>query len=151
MLLTFRPRPWIFFSLAWMLIQLFPLYIFLPRIDIANDRQMYLVSWPLIMALVIEMSIWLKLKTFAFTTAALVLTLSLLTVQRNHQFRSEISLWQSAALLSPNKARARNNLGYAYMLDGQEDAARAEFLAALKINPAYYKARNNLARLDAPQ
>ncbi len=151
MLLTFRPRPWIFFSLAWMLIQLFPLYIFLPRIDIANDRQMYLVSWPLIMALVIEMSIWLKLKTFAFTTAALVLTLSLLTVQRNHQFRSEISLWQSAALLSPNKARARNNLGYAYMLDGQEDAARAEFLAALKINPAYYKARNNLARLDATQ
>jgi len=26
--------------------------------------------------------------------------------------------------------------------------ARAEFLAALKINPAYYKAKNNLARLD---
>lgn len=151
MLLTFRSRPWIFFGLAWTFIQLFPLYIFLPRIDIANDRQMYLVSWPLVMALAIEMSIWLKLKTLAFTTAALVLTLSLLTLQRNHQFRSEISLWQSTAQLSPNKARVRNNLGYAYMLAGQKDAARAEFLAALKANPAYYKARNNLARLDATQ
>ena len=112
---------------------------------------MYLVSWPLVMALAIEMSIWLKLKTLAFTTAALVLTLSLLTLQRNHQFRSEISLWQSTAHLSPDKARVRNNLGYAYMLDGQKDAARAEFLAALKNNPAYYKARNNLARLDSTQ
>ncbi|MEQ1814298.1 MAG: hypothetical protein ABL860_07615 [Candidatus Nitrotoga sp.] len=34
-------------------------------------------------------------------------------------------------------------------LDGQKNATRAEFLAVLKINPAYYKAKNNWARPDA--
>ncbi len=149
MLITFRRRPWIFFACAWALIQLFPLYILLPRIDVANDRQMYLVSWPLLLALSVEMAMWLKPKTLMLASAALALTLSALTVARNQDFRSEIALWQSTVMHSPNKARVRNNLGYAYMLDGKKDAARAEFLAALKINPTYYKAKNNLARLDA--
>lgn len=151
MFFIFRTRPWVCFAIAWALIQLFPLYVFLPRVDVANDRQMYLVSWPLLLALTIEIAIWLRQKTFVLTLLALAFLLGTLTIQRNQHFYNEIALWQSTAKHSPNKARVRNNLGYAYMLDGQKDAARAEFVAALKINPAYYKARNNLARLDEPR
>ena len=150
MLATFRRRPWIGFALAWAFIQLVPLYVFLPRLDVANDRQMYLVSWPLALAFTAEMAIWMKPKTFALAGAALALVSGSLTVMRNHVYQNEISLWEDTVIQSPNKARVHNNLGYAYKLAGRKDEARKEFMIALKMDPDYYKARNNLLGLDGP-
>lgn len=147
---TFRCRPWIGFALAWTFIQLVPLYVFLPRLDVANDRQMYLVSWPLALAFTAEMAIWMNQKTFALAGAALALVSGSLTVMRNHVYQNEISLWENTVIQSPDKARVHNNLGYAYKLDGRKDEARKEFEIALKMDPDYYKARNNLLGLDGP-
>ncbi|MDD5180780.1 MAG: tetratricopeptide repeat protein [Gallionellaceae bacterium] len=147
---TFRRRPWIGFALAWAFIQLVPLYVFLPRLDVANDRQMYLVSWPLALAFTAEMAIWMNQKTFALAGAALALVSGSLTVMRNHVYQNEISLWENTVIQSPDKARVHNNLGYAYKLDGRKDEARKEFEIALKMDPDYYKARNNLLGLDGP-
>ena len=151
-LFTIRRRPWIGFGLAWALIQLAPLYIFLPRLDVANDRQMYLASWPLAIAFTSEMAIWLRQKTFVLAGAAWALVFGGLTVTRNQAYQNEVSLWEDTVIQSPDKARAHNNLGYAYMLAGRNSEARREFEIALKIAPDYYKARNNLLRLesDAP-
>ena len=148
MLFTFRRRSWIGFGLAWALIQLVPLYVFLPRLDVANDRQMYLVSWPLALAFTAEMAIWLKPRTFALAGAALALVLGSLTVMRNQVYQNEISLWEDTVTQSPNKARVHNNLGYAYKLAGRKNEAIREFRIALKLDPDYYKARNNLAGLE---
>ena len=144
---TFRSRPWVSFALAWALIQLLPLYIFFPRLDVANDRELYLVSWPLALALVAEMA--LRLKSGRLSTAGIMLACALgaLTVLRNQDYRNEIALWEQTAALSPAKARVHNNLGFAYELAGRRAAARQEYVVALRLNPDYGKARNNLARV----
>jgi tetratricopeptide (TPR) repeat protein len=145
---TIRSRPWLSFALAWAMLQLIPLYLFLPRLDVANDRQLYSVSWPLALALAAELSLRLKPMTFRLGMALLLVFLAGLTVLRNQDFYSEVALWQATVQDSPDKARARNNLGYAYMLAGRMEEARAEFTTALRLDPKYYKARYNLLRLD---
>lgn len=147
-LLTLRSRPWVSFALAWFILQLFPLYLFLPRLDVANDRQLYLVSWPLALALVAELSLWLTPGKFRLSIALLLVALASLTVLRNQDYQNEISLWEATVQHSPNKARVQNNLGYAYWLQGRADEARVAFTTALRLDPNYYQARYNLLRMD---
>lgn len=148
MLTCWRRRPWLSFALAWAILQLIPLYLFLPRIDIANERQMYLAGWPLLLALTAELTLWLNSKAFRLAIAAFLLAFAGLTLLRNQVYRDEISLWQDTALKSPNKARVHNNLGHAYLLAHQHDAARSELTKALELDPKIYQARYNLFRLD---
>ncbi len=115
MLAWWRRRPWLSFALAWAMVQLIPLYLLLPRLDIANERQLYLASWPLCLALAIELTLWLNTKTLRIVAAALLLGLASLTVLRNQVYANEISLWEDTAQKSPHKARVHNNLGYAYL------------------------------------
>lgn len=148
MLLTVRRRPWLSFALAWTILQLFPLYLLLPRIDVANDRQLYLVTWPLALALVAELSLWLNPQICKLSIVLMLFVLASLTVLRNQDYRNELALWQATAMLSPDKARVQNNLGYAYMLEGRAEEARLAFAATLQRDPLYYQARYNLLRLD---
>lgn len=146
--LSRRRRPWLSFALAWAMLQLLPLYWLLPRIDVANDRQLYLLSWPLALAVVAELSLWLKPRAFGLSAALLLFVLVSLTVLRNQDYRSEIALWQATVQLSPDKARVHNNLGYAYQLAGRADEARSAYVRALQLDAHYYQARYNLLRLD---
>jgi hypothetical protein len=141
-------RPWLSFALAWAMLQLIPLYLFLPRLDIANERQLYLAGWPLFLALSIELTLWLNSRTFRLVAAALLITCTSLTILRNQIYTSEISLWQDTVLKSPHKARAHNNLGHAYLLAQQYDHARSEFSTALQLDPKLFQARYNLLRAD---
>ena len=145
--LTRRRRPWLSFALAWAVLQLFPLYIVLPRLDVANDRQLYLASWPLALALVAELSCWLQPRVFRLVVLSLLAVLVCLSMLRNQDYQSEIALWQATVKLSPDKARVQNNLGYALMLDGNIPQARAAFTTALQLDPGYYQARYNLLTL----
>jgi tetratricopeptide (TPR) repeat protein len=148
MVACWRVRPWISFALAWAMLQLIPLHLFLPRIDIANDRQMYLAGWPLSLALCIELRLWTNGPRTQAIAALLLLGLTTLTVLRNQDYASEIRLWEDTVMKSPDKARVHNNLGYAYMLARRNDEARREFTTALQLDPRLYKARYNLFRLD---
>jgi tetratricopeptide (TPR) repeat protein len=148
MLLCWRRRPWISFALAWAILHLIPLYLFLPRLDIANDRQMYLTGWPLLLAVSIELALWLNGRNFRLAATMLLLALSTLTVLRNQDYASEIALWEKTVTQSPDKARVHNNLGYAYLNAHRYDEARREFITAIQIDPRLYKARYNLYRVD---
>ena len=148
MVLCWRRRPWGSFALAWLMVHLIPLYLFLPRLDIANERQMYLAGWPLFLALSIELALWLNGRALRFAAAALLIALASLTVMRNQVYANEISLWEDTALKSPSKARVHNNLGHAYLLAQRTDEARSEFVTALRLDPQLYQARNNLYRTD---
>jgi tetratricopeptide (TPR) repeat protein len=147
-LASLRRRPWLSFALAWALLQLLPLHLFLPRLDIANERQMYLAGWPLLLALAIELTLWLNSKALRLTATALLLALASLTVLHNRDYRDEISLWQSTVAQSPHKARVHNNLGYAYLLAHRYGEARQQFNAALQLDPGFYRARFNLYRQE---
>jgi tetratricopeptide (TPR) repeat protein len=148
MLAVWRSRPWLGFALAWVMLQLIPLYLFLPRIDIANEREMYLAGWPLFLALSIELTLWLNGKALQVVAAVLLLSFTTLTILRNQVYASEISLWQDTVLESPHKARVHNNLGHAYLLAKRYDEARGEFTTALQLDPQLYQAHYNLLRAD---
>lgn len=143
-----RRRVWVSFALAWAMLQLMALYLFLPRLDVANERQMYLAGWPLLLALTTELALRLRARTVAVTVIVVVLALGTLTVLRNQIYVSEIVLWEDTAAKSPRKARVHNNLGYAYLLAERCEPAQREFALALQLDPLDIKARYNLRRCE---
>jgi tetratricopeptide (TPR) repeat protein len=146
--LSLRRRPIIGFSLIWFFLQLLPTNSILPRLDIANERQLYLASWGLFLPLGSAFSRIMagqRSRLLPWSIATLFVILAILTVKRNHAYRSETALWEDTVRLSPNKARGHNNLGYAYLLEGRNREARDAFRNALRLQPGFAKARGNLA------
>ncbi|MGE0116007.1 MAG: hypothetical protein AB7T07_14135 [Steroidobacteraceae bacterium] len=139
------------FAILWFLVCLLPTNTLLPRLDTANDRQLYLAlagpSW-----LVASCSTRFRLQqTFPgkLTIAALLALLALNTVRRNEVYATEISFWQTAAAQNPASARAANNLGMAYALACQPQEADSEFERAIALEPQDFHARINRQLLRA--
>jgi len=152
-LFCLRRRPSIGFGLLWFFIHLLPTNSFVPRLDIANDRQLYLASWGVFLAFSMELSRiagYLKPGRLlpAAATALLAFTLGFSTMSRNEVYRSEVALWEDTAQKSPHKARVHNNLGYAYYLSGRYEDAEKAYLTALRLKPDDSLARNNLTLLE---
>jgi tetratricopeptide (TPR) repeat protein len=137
-LLNLRARPWIAFGILWFFVQLAPTNSIVPRLDVANDRQLYLASWGLFLALAVQLrEQW---KYAVPVLAAFIIA----CVVRQLDYRSEIVLWESTVALTPWNARAHNNLGYAYQLAGRTADARREYQTALFLDPKHAKAWLNL-------
>lgn len=134
-----RRRPWIAFGVLWFFLQLAPTNSIVPRLDVANDRQLYLAAWGLLLALCIQLR---HLPNFAF--AGIAMLFGAASIARQLDYRSEIALWESSVALAPWNARAHNNLGYAYQVAGRTGEARREYQAALLFDPRHAKARLNL-------
>lgn len=137
-----RARPWIAFGVLWFFLQLAPTNSIVPRLDVANDRQLYLASWGLFIALAVQLNLSWK------TALPVLLAFAVASVSRQLDYRSEIALWESSVHEAPWNARAHNNLGYAYQLAGRREDARREYREALLFDPAHGKARLNLMFLD---
>jgi len=136
---SLRRRPWVAFGILWFFLQLAPTNSIVPRLDVANDRQLYLASWGLFLALCIQLR---NLPVLAFSIVLILFAVT--SVLRQLDYRSEIVLWESSVALAPWNARGHNNLGYAYQLAGRTQEARREYQAALLLNPMHGKARLNL-------
>ncbi len=146
---SWRKRAWLGFALAWALVHLMLLYLFLPRLDVANDRQLYLAAWPLCMALMVELQLLLPQRVMALMVATLLMVFAMLTFLRNQDYQSEVALWKQTVEVSPGKSRVHSNLGYAYQLSGRPVQARLEYLQALRLDGGNVKARLNLRRLNS--
>lgn len=143
-----RRRPWLGAAILWFFLHLLPTNSLLPRADLANDRQLYLAMiGPAIIAAV-GIVRYRRFRSAVFAGTVLVLVLGAATVQRNHAYRSEISIWQATVEASPRKSRAWNNLGYAWRMAGDDRQARQAYLRALQLDPANVQARANLMALD---
>jgi tetratricopeptide (TPR) repeat protein len=69
-----------------------------------------------------------------------------LTVRRNHDYRSELSIWEDTVARLPGASRGQNNLANALAnTPGGLPAAIAHYDEALRLKPAYAEAHNNLA------
>ena len=80
-------------------------------------------------------------------TAALVVVLSVITIDRSAVYDDEISLYTDMVAKSPHKARPHNNLGDALKKAGRFKEAGPHFERALELQPAYPDALNNLATI----
>jgi len=134
-----RRRPWVGFGVLWFFLQLAPTNSIVPRLDVANDRQLYLACWGLFLALSIQLR---HLPNFAFVGIAVLF--AGVSIARQLDYRSEIVLWESSVALAPWNARGHNNLGYAYQLAGRTEDARREYQSALLFDARHAKARLNL-------
>lgn len=84
-------------------------------------------------------------KTAGGILTAVVLLLLARTARRNLDWKSEDTLWPSAARFSPSSPANHNNLGDLYSRRGQWEKAEASFRRAIELKPGYADAYHNLA------
>lgn len=147
-LTQWRRRPWLSLGIVWFFLHLAPTNSLLARLDVANDRQLYLAMLgpAFILAILLHRLIW-PLRWPAMLGLGLILGSA--THARNADYRDEISLWRATTGDAPDKARPWNNLGYAYQIAGRRDEAIAAYRRALKLDPGYEKPKANLQELGA--
>jgi protein O-mannosyl-transferase len=151
-LAAIRRRPLAALALLWFFLHLAPTNSVFARIDVANDRQLYLPAVGVFIALGALLARAAARGTVAARAALVIASLGVavlggLTVARNADYRDEVTLWRQTARLSPEKPRVHNNLGHALRLAGCPEQAQAAFTRALELDPDYGLARNNLDRL----
>jgi len=154
-LFSWRRYPLVAFGLGWFFIQLLPISL-IPRNDLLSERNLYLPSIGLFLAIVALGSWFTQWVTtllarpgfvrFTVTGIAVlfVIVLGAFTYQRNLLYQDRLLLWSDAVLKSPDKARPHNNLGYAYALHGDWDRAIEEFRTAARLDPDFILAQQNL-------
>ena len=153
--LNLRRRAWLAFAVLWFFLQLLPTNSLLPRLDVANDRQLYLASIGVFYAVGIGVQKWMQVENRRGLAGALIglalLGLGIATVQRNEIYASAVAFWEDAAMKSPRKPRVVNNLGYAYQQAGRYAEAKRAYRQAIELDPDYWKARINLDALESAQ
>jgi len=139
------------FLAASFFILLAPSSSFVPIQDLAVEHRMYL---PL--AAVITVVVMLGYRALEpvgparpWLGAALVglaaTALGLATVDRNRDYRDELTLWQDVVEAAPGNARALYNLATLLRQRGEDEAAIAAFRRCLELAPEHAKAHYNLA------
>jgi tetratricopeptide (TPR) repeat protein len=148
-----RHRPWLAFAILWFFLHLLPTNSLLPRLDVANDRQLYLASIGVFYALGVGIGHWMPHARRHWPAGALaallVLGLGVATVQRNQAYQSAVAFWEDAYTKSPRKPRVANNLGYAYQQAGRYADAQLAYREAITLDPDYWRARINLDILES--
>lgn len=140
--------PWFAFGLGWFLLLLLPTHSLIPRLDLASERHLYLAGIGLYWVAVVTLAGLLSTRVRAGLLVLLTLAGMGFTAARNADYLNEINLWRATVRQSPGKARAWNNLGYAYRLAGQFPEARTAFNEALRHDPDYRRSQANLRELD---
>ncbi|MBI3131128.1 MAG: tetratricopeptide repeat protein [Acidobacteria bacterium] len=143
-LATGRRRPWLGIGIGWFLLTLLPTQGPVPRLDLANERHLYL---PLAGVALIVAGLAEEARLRRVLGAACLL-LGIGTFVRIGDYRTEIRLWESSLRAAPANARAQNNLGTALALAGRREEAREAFRQALRLRPNYALARENLRGLE---
>ena len=147
-----RKNPLLGYGILWFFLWLIPTNTLLPRLDVANDRQIYLaMAGPaLVFAYGIGTLLKTRWKTVAIgAVAVLALVLAIATHVRNRVYADEITFWKDVVAKSPWNARGFNNLGFALTLNHRDEEADAAFREALRLDPAYVRAAVNLKLLRA--
>jgi len=152
-LVRFRKSPVLGFGILWFLLQMLPANSVIPRLDVANERHLYLASWGIFLCAGAAVGRARQGRAFwarGLLAGALAMGILLagFTVHRNRAYRSEVALWEETVRRSPGSARAYNNLGYAYQLAGMPDEAARCYRESLRLDAGFRIARGNLETLE---
>ncbi len=145
--LLLRRRPEWGFGILWFFLWLAPTNSLVARLDVANDRQLYLAlagpAWLLAWAI----RGW-RPRLRAWLAGGLIVALAIGTHVRNRVYADEVVFWEDVARKSPWNGRAFTNLGWAYALEGRIEEAEEAYRTALALDPGDYKAAINLRMLS---
>ena len=133
------------FSIFFFFIVLAPSSSIVPLWDFMVEYRLYLplLSYGLIVALVFAYLYQFltcycsKKMAFGVVSGASLLLISFysaLTIERNHIFKDDLTLWSDAAKKSPYKMRVHHNLGRAFFEKGRIDQAIQEGEIALRLS-----------------
>ncbi len=140
-------RLWPAFGLGalWWLICLSPTLI-VPLNVLVNDHRPYLALGGIAMALG---ALGLRPSSLPdwILKGALPLVLVALTWQRAADWRTEISLWESAVREGPEVAAAHHNLAFAYHQKSRTQLARRHYEQAIELKPDYLRPLTNLGAI----
>jgi len=145
-----RRWPWLGFGIAWYLLQLAPGNSLLPRLDLANDRHLYLALPGVALVLVVPLLSLRRPWLSCAAIAGLAMVMAHASFQRNLEYRDEVSLWTATVADSPGKARPWSNLGWALQMQGDAAGARQAYECALAMDPGHQQAVINLSLLPRP-
>ncbi|WP_116812527.1 glycosyltransferase family 39 protein [Steroidobacter cummioxidans] len=148
-LLNLRRRPVSAFAVLWFMLWLAPTNSLLPRLDVANDRQLYLASVGPAWWLAVQLTSWHPARPVLrqAAVALLLVALSWATYQRNLVYQTEVAFWEDTAAHNPENSRAANNLGMAYAIECRFREAETAFERAIALSGDDYYSRINLILL----
>jgi tetratricopeptide (TPR) repeat protein len=114
------------------------------------ERYVYLGALGIVVVVAVLFDKFLKINENAkmvgyFALVLIVACLSVRTIVRNRDWRSEDTLWLATAAVAPSGQQIHNNLGDVYARNGDLPKAVEEFKTAIAINPQYADAYHNLA------
>ena len=148
-----RRAPFLAFAIGWMLLALAPSNSFVWRLDPVGVRPLYLASFgPALLAAAI-LALALSARAPAFGRAALAGALAFACALgaglavRNARYRSPVALWEDAVQKAPRNARAKNNLGFAYLAAGRLDDAERLLETAREADPGMSQPECGLAAI----
>jgi hypothetical protein len=148
-LVALRYRPVLAFSILWFFVWLAPTNSVLPRLDLVNDRQLYVaLIGPAFGAARLLLRLTPRVVQWPLVPL-IVLGLAYATHVRNQVYANEVTFWADVARKSPHNARAFSNLGHAFALECRKADAEEAFKVALALDPQLYQAAVNLTRLRA--
>jgi hypothetical protein len=171
-----RRAPLASFGILWFFLHLLPTNSVLPRYGVLSERNLYLPSIGLYLAVTaatVSLARWIGERRWfraerwgsgryargavRALQVALVAGLVALTAGRNVLYADPVAFWSDAVAKSPQKARPRTNLGRAYLAAGDLDQAMAQFRMALALDRLDRAAQESLlstwelaTRLHAP-
>ena len=160
-LIALRRYPIPAFSILWFFIWLAPTNSLIARLDVANDRQLYLALAGPAFLLGYGIAHWGRciepqVRSESGRIHRCVPTVALLilfvvgiigTLNRNRVYETETTFWQDVVIKSPHNQRAWNNLGMAEALSCRFDSAMRAFEEAIRLAPDYPQPQVNLELL----
>jgi tetratricopeptide (TPR) repeat protein len=152
-----RNRLWPY-PLAWFFGTLAVTSSFVPVKDLAFEHRMYLPLAGLVTLLVMsgytaaehlakQFRIYRAHYIALMLAAGIIIALTCVTVNRNKDYRSVLSIWESVLKVSPDNARAHDNLGNVLQLQGRLDEAVAHYNKALQADANSAAIHNNLGNV----
>jgi tetratricopeptide (TPR) repeat protein len=138
-----RAKPVLGFLGAWVFLILVPTSVLPATLQIIVEHRMYLPLAAVLAGAGAAAYLWLG-RTAVPVILFLAAGAGVMTAMRNQTYRTAIGLWQDTAEKAPASARAHNNLGYLLNASGRVPEAIAQFEKALRLDPKYVDAHNNL-------
>jgi protein O-mannosyl-transferase len=139
-------------GIGWWFLALSVESSFIPIADVIYEHRAYLPSAGIVLSASVLAGLgWRRAvgdaasRPVVLTALALGLLLGALTLQRNAVWSDPVTLWTDVASKSPNKLRARQNLGESLDAAGRRAEAEREFRAAIAIDPSSVEAHKSLA------